>query len=54
MKTYDPHKNVKEVRQGNRRMMNMRVLVYAIIGVVVAFALVYLWFAVMAPGGSPA
>lgn len=54
MKTYDPDKNVKEVRQGNRRLMNMRVLVYGIIGIVVAFALIYIWFAVFASGGSTA
>ncbi|GLQ55510.1 hypothetical protein [Devosia nitrariae] len=54
MKTYDPDKTTKEVRQGNRRLMNLRVLVYAIIGIVVAFALIYLWFAVFAPGGSAA
>lgn len=54
MKTYDPDKNVKEVRQGNRRLMNMRVLVYGIIGIVVAFALIFLWFAVFAPAGSAA
>ncbi|WP_160299951.1 hypothetical protein [Devosia geojensis] len=44
MQTYDPHKNTKEVRQGSTRWMNTRVLVISTIAVVLAFALIYVWF----------
>ena len=52
--TYDPHKNTTEVRQGNRRMMNSRVLIWSLLGIVVAFALIYLIFFVFAPGPGTA
>lgn len=42
METYDPHKTVPEVRQGNRRRMNLRVLVISLIGIVVAFSILLL------------
>jgi hypothetical protein len=42
MQTYDPHKNTTEVRQGNARRMNMRVLVFSTLGIVVLFAIIYL------------
>jgi len=41
METYDAHKTTTEVRQGNRRMMNFRVLVISLAAIVVAFALIY-------------
>lgn len=44
MQTYDAHKNTTEVRQGNRRMMNTRVLIISGALVVLAFALIYLVF----------
>lgn len=44
MRTYDTHKNTTEVRQGNRRMMNTRVLVISLLIVVLAFALIYAIF----------
>ena len=49
MRTYDPHKNTTEARQGDRRMMNTRVLVIGIVVVVVAFALIW-WVFAMQPG----
>ena len=52
--TYDPHKTNTEVRQGNGRMMNARVLIWSIGGVVLAFILIYLIFFVMAPATPPA
>jgi hypothetical protein len=52
MRTYDAHKSTTEVRQGNRRLMNMRVLVISIALVVIAFALIYLVF-FLQPGGTP-
>lgn len=44
MKTYDAHKSTTEVRQGSRRLMNFRVLIWSLLGVVIAFAVVYLIF----------
>lgn len=44
METYDPHKNKTEVRQGNPRKMNMRVLIFSMIGIVVLFAILYFIF----------
>lgn len=41
METYDPHKSATEVRQASPRKMNMRVLVTSMIGIVVAFAVIY-------------
>lgn len=54
METYDPHKNTTEVRQGNRRQMNLRVLVISMIVVVLAFAAIYFFFLATPPGSSPA
>ena len=39
--SYDPHKSTTDLRQGDRRQMNMRVLFISIAGVVAAFALIY-------------
>lgn len=44
MQTYDAHKTTTEVRQGNRRMMNARVLIISTVLVVLAFAVIYLAF----------
>ena len=52
METYDPHKNKTELRQGSPRKMNMRVLVISMIGIVVVFGLLYLFFA-MGQQGTP-
>jgi hypothetical protein len=41
MQTFDPHKNTTEVRQANRRTMNFRVLIIGLIGLIVAFAIIY-------------
>jgi len=49
MRTYDSHKTTNEVRQGNSRMMNMRVLVLSLVGIVVLFGLIYLAFALHTP-----
>lgn len=49
MRTYDAHKSTTEVRQGSRRLMNFRVLIWSLVGVVLAFGLIYLAFYVMAP-----
>jgi hypothetical protein len=49
MRTYDAHKSTTEVRQGNSRLMNFRVLIWSFIGIVLAFGLIYLIFFAMAP-----
>jgi hypothetical protein len=40
--TYDPHKSTDEVRQGNKRRMNLRVLLISGVLIVIAFAIIYL------------
>ena len=52
MKTYDPHKSTIEVRQADRHQTNKRVLITSMIAVVVAFALIWAWFALFG-GGAP-
>lgn len=44
METYDAKKTTPEVRQGSRGLWNLRVLIISMIGIVVAFGLVYLVF----------
>lgn len=50
MKSYDTHKSTTEVRQGNRRMMNFRVLLFSIIAIIVAFLLILIVFNMMPQG----
>lgn len=40
--TYDPHKTDTEIRQGSKRTMNLRVLVYSGVLIIAAFAVIYL------------
>ena len=47
--TYDPNRSTNEVRQGNRRMMNSRVLWWSLGGINVAFIILYLVFFAFAP-----
>lgn len=47
METYDPHKTKTEVRQASPRKMNLRVLTFSLIGVVVAFVVIYLIYSLM-------
>jgi hypothetical protein len=49
MKTYDAHKTTTEVRQGNKRLMNLRVLVISLILIVLVFAVIYAIFAMTTP-----
>lgn len=49
MRTYDAHKTTTEVRQGSRRLMNFRVLIWSLLGIILAFGLIYVIFFVMAP-----
>ena len=52
METYDPHKSRTEIRQGSSRMMNMRVLVLSLLGIVVLFAILYLVYALTRTGSG--
>jgi len=45
METYDPHKNTTEATQATPSKMNLRVLITALIGVIVLFAIVYMIYA---------
>jgi uncharacterized membrane protein YbhN (UPF0104 family) len=49
METYDAHKNTTEVRQGDRRKLNLRVLVISLAAVIVLFAIVYFVFFASTP-----
>jgi hypothetical protein len=44
MRTYDAHKSTTEVRQGSRRLVNLRVLVWSLLAIILAFGLIYLFF----------
>jgi hypothetical protein len=50
METYDTHKSTTEVRQGSRRMMNFRVLLFSVAAVVIAFALIFVVFSMLPQG----
>lgn len=49
MKTYDPHKSNTDVRQGNARKMNLRVLIISTVSVVVVFAIIFAIYSAMQP-----
>lgn len=49
MQTYDPNKDKTEVRQASSRKMNLRVLIISMIGIIVAFAIVYLIYTNLQP-----
>jgi hypothetical protein len=49
-KTYDSEKTATEVRQASPRLMNFRVLLWSLLGIVLAFGLIYLIFFAFAPG----
>jgi hypothetical protein len=52
METYDPHKNTTEVRQASSRKMNSRVLVMSLIGIVIAFVVIYVIYSMAMPAPS--
>lgn len=54
METYNANKTTPEVRQGSRRMMNLRVLIWSLLGVIIAFAIIYFAFFAAAPGPGTA
>ena len=49
MKTYDSHKSETEVRQGNSRKMNLRVLIFSTVGIIVLLAIIYAIYSGMQP-----
>ena len=49
LRAYDAEKSTTEVRQGSRRLMNFRVLIWSLLGIILAFGLIYLVFYAMAP-----
>lgn len=49
METYDPHKTTTEVRQASPRNMNLRVLVWSMLGLIVLFAIIYLVYTLTQP-----
>ena len=52
METYDTHKTTPEVRQGSRRLMNFRVLILSLIGIIAVFGILYAISTAIQPGGS--
>lgn len=46
MRVYDPHRSTVEVRGGDRRQGTRVVLIVSTVLVIIAFALIYWWFAV--------
>lgn len=52
METYDAHKTTPEVRQGSRRMMNLRVLILSLVGIVAAFGILFAISTAIQPGGT--
>jgi hypothetical protein len=47
--TYDPHKGTNEVRQGNGRMMNSRVLIISMSAIIILFLAIYFLFFAQTP-----
>jgi type II secretory pathway pseudopilin PulG len=50
METYDPHKSTTEVRQASPRKMNARVLAMSLVGVIIAFVIIYIIYSMAMPG----
>jgi hypothetical protein len=49
--TYDPHKSTTEVRAGDKRQMNTRVLFMSVIAIIVLFVIIYFVFFPKFPTG---
>lgn len=52
METYDAHKSTPEVRQGSRRLMNFRVLILSLVGIIAVFGILYAISTAIQPGGT--
>lgn len=52
VETYNANKTTPEVRQGNRRMMNFRVLILSLVGIVAVFGILFAISTAIQPGGD--
>jgi hypothetical protein len=52
METYDPNKNTTEVRQASPRKMNLRVLIFSLVGIVVLFIIIFAIFSMTQPAAT--
>lgn len=52
METYDAQKTTPEVRQGSGRLMNLRVLILSLVGIVAVFGILFAVSTAIQPGGS--
>lgn len=52
METYDAKKSTNEVRQGSGRMMNFRVLILSLVGIIAVFGIIFAISTSMQPGGE--
>ncbi|RYH05978.1 MAG: hypothetical protein EON57_06960 [Alphaproteobacteria bacterium] len=52
METYDAKKTTPEVRQGSGRMMNLRVLILSLVGIIAVFGILFAISTAIQPGGS--
>lgn len=50
MRTYDPHRNTTETRQGDRRVWTTRVLVIGTVAAVIALVIIFAIFAFSTDG----
>lgn len=49
METNDPNKTATEVRQGNRRRMTLRILIWSTFGAAALILLFYVYYVLTAP-----
>ncbi len=52
METYDSRRSTTEVRQGSPRMMNFRVLILSLVGVLAVFGIIFAISTAIQPGGE--
>lgn len=52
MDTYDARKSTTEVRQGSPRLMNFRVLILSLVGIIAVFGIIFAISTAIQPGGS--
>lgn len=50
METFDPHKSTTEVRAASGRKGNFRALIIGLVVIIVAFGLIWAYFALMPQG----
>ncbi len=52
MQTYNANKTTPEVRQGSGRMMNFRVLILSLVGIIAVFGILFAISTAIQPGGE--